>query len=108
LLRGCQECAKLSSRQRVAPLKNLKYDIYFDLFIWLPYVLFHIFMSPLLFNNVKTVKIKKNPWMSRCVQTFDWYIYINTRENESLQYISCALINLLTDSIIGSVQGILF
>uniref|UniRef100_A0A4W5MU75 P2X purinoceptor n=1 Tax=Hucho hucho TaxID=62062 RepID=A0A4W5MU75_9TELE len=28
----CQECAKLSSRQRVATLKNLKYKIYIDLF----------------------------------------------------------------------------
>ena len=27
-----QECAKLSSRQRAATLKNLKYKIYFDLF----------------------------------------------------------------------------
>ncbi|CDQ96925.1 unnamed protein product [Oncorhynchus mykiss] len=30
-LRECQQCAKLSSRQRVATLKNLKYEIYFDL-----------------------------------------------------------------------------
>ena len=30
-LRECQECAKLSSRQMVATLKNLKYKIYFDL-----------------------------------------------------------------------------
>jgi hypothetical protein len=30
-LRESQECAKLSSRQRVATLKSLKYKIYFDL-----------------------------------------------------------------------------
>ena len=29
-LRECQECTKLSSRQRVATLKNLKYKIYTD------------------------------------------------------------------------------
>jgi hypothetical protein len=44
----CQECAKLSSRQRVATLKNLKYKIYLDLFntfgyYMIPYVLFHKF-----------------------------------------------------------------
>ena len=31
-LRECQECAKLSSRQREATLKNLKYEMYFELF----------------------------------------------------------------------------
>ena len=31
-LRECQECANLSSRQRVATLKNLNYKVYFDLF----------------------------------------------------------------------------
>ena len=31
-LRECQECAKLSSRQSVATLKNIKYKIYFDWF----------------------------------------------------------------------------
>ena len=31
-LRECQECAKLSSSQRVATLKNLKYKLHFDLF----------------------------------------------------------------------------
>jgi transposase len=30
--RECQECAKLSSRQRVATLKNLKYKKDFDIF----------------------------------------------------------------------------
>ena len=45
--RECQECAKLSSRQRVATLKNLKYQIYLDLFntffgyYMIPYVLFY-------------------------------------------------------------------
>ena len=33
-LRQCQECAKLSSRKRVATLKNLKYEVYLDLFIF--------------------------------------------------------------------------
>ena len=46
-LRECQECAKLSSRQRVATLKNLMDKIYFDLFFFgyymIPYVLFHSF-----------------------------------------------------------------
>ena len=32
VVRDCQECTKLSSRKRVATLKNLKYKIYFDLF----------------------------------------------------------------------------
>ena len=31
-LRECQECAKLTSRIRVAALKNLQYKIYFDMF----------------------------------------------------------------------------
>ena len=31
-LSECQACAKVSSRQRVATLNNLKYEIYFDLF----------------------------------------------------------------------------
>jgi SAM-dependent MidA family methyltransferase len=31
-LRECQECAKLSSRQRVATLQNINYQICFDLF----------------------------------------------------------------------------
>jgi hypothetical protein len=56
-LRECQECAKLSSRQRVSTLKNQKYKIDFDLFntsfgyYMIPYVLFHI--SSLLFYNVE-------------------------------------------------------
>uniref|UniRef100_A0A8C8D329 P2X purinoceptor n=1 Tax=Oncorhynchus tshawytscha TaxID=74940 RepID=A0A8C8D329_ONCTS len=44
----CQECAKLSSRQRVATLRNLKYNIHFNLFntfgyYMIAYVLFHRF-----------------------------------------------------------------
>jgi hypothetical protein len=35
---------------------------------------FIVLMSSLLFYNVEhSKKIKKNPWMSWCVQTFDWY-----------------------------------
>ena len=54
-LRECQECAKLSSRQRVATLKNLKYKIYFDLFntflvtTWFHMCYFIVLMSSLLF-----------------------------------------------------------
>ena len=47
-LREYQECAYMLSRQRVATLKNLK-------------------------SISSFVIIKKNPWMSRCVQTFEWY-----------------------------------
>ena len=48
-LRECQECAKLSSRQRVVTLKNLKSKIYlksFNIFFGyyiIPYVLLHSF-----------------------------------------------------------------
>ena len=42
-LRECQECAKLSPRQRVAILKNLRYKIYLDLFnTFLDTTLFHV------------------------------------------------------------------
>ena len=42
-LRECQECAKLSSRRRVATLKNLNSKIYFDLFnTFLVTKLFHM------------------------------------------------------------------
>ena len=68
-LRECQECAKLSSRQRVATLKNLTYKIYLDLFNTFLVTTWFL-MSSLLFYNVK---INKNPGMSRCPQTFDWY-----------------------------------
>ena len=60
-------------------LKNLKYKIHLDLFntflvtTWLHMCYFIVLMSSLLFYNVGNSKIKKNPRMSRCVQTFDWY-----------------------------------
>ena len=62
-----RESAKLSSRQRVATLKILKYKLYFDLFnTFLVTTLFHmcyfiVLMSSLLIYKVETVKIKKNP-----------------------------------------------
>ena len=78
-LRECQECAKLTSKQRVATLKNLKYYIYFDLFntflvtTWFHMCYFTVLMSSLLFYNVENSlnKIKKLEWAG--VQTFDWY-----------------------------------
>jgi hypothetical protein len=78
-LRECQTCAKLSSRQRVATLKNLKCKIYFDLFntflvtTWF-HVLFHswLFFTIILQCRKQFKKIKHN-WMSGCVQTFDWF-----------------------------------
>ena len=79
-LRECQEWAKLSSRQRVATLKNLKYIL--SLF-WLLHdsmCYFIVLMSSLLFYNVEhSKKIKKNSWMRRCVQTFDWYCITRRR-----------------------------
>ena len=75
-LRESQECAKLSPRKSVATLKNLKSKIYFDLFnsflvaTWFHMSYFIGLMSSLLFYDVK---INKYPWMSRCVQTIDWY-----------------------------------
>ena len=56
--------AKLSSRQRVTTLKNLKYKIYFDLTLFLITTWVSLF-----FYNVKN---KEKP-LSRCVQTFHWY-----------------------------------
>jgi hypothetical protein len=73
------ECAKMSSRQRVATLKNPKYKIYFDLFntflvtTWFHLCYFIVLMISLLFYNVEIVQIKKKRGMSRCFQTFDWY-----------------------------------
>jgi hypothetical protein len=58
-LRECQECAKLSSWQRVATSKNLKYNICFDIFntflatTWLHMCYFIVLMSSLLFYNVE-------------------------------------------------------
>ena len=69
-LRECQECAKLSSRQRVATLKNLKYKIHFDLFhtflvtTWFRMYYFIVLMSSLLFYNVENIFFlnKEKPW----------------------------------------------
>jgi hypothetical protein len=33
-------------------------------------------LSLLLIYNVENIEIKTNPWMSRCVQTFDWYCFL--------------------------------
>jgi hypothetical protein len=60
-------CVKLSSRQRVATLKNLKYDIYFDLFntFFDYYMILHdmcyfiVLMSSLLFYNIEHSKNKE-------------------------------------------------
>ena len=66
-LRECQECAKLSSRQRVATLKNLKSKIYFDLFntflvtTWFHRCYFIILMPSLLFYNVENSTNKEKP-----------------------------------------------
>ena len=60
-LRECQECAKLSSRQRVATLKNLKSKIYFDFFntflvtTWFDMCYFIVLMSSPQFM-VPTIK----------------------------------------------------
>ena len=73
LMKLVERMPKLSSRQRVATLKNLKYKIYFDWFnTFLVTTWFHMchfigVTSSLLFNNV--VNSKKY----RCVQIFDWY-----------------------------------
>ena len=67
-LRECQECAKLSSRQRVATMKNLKYKIYFDLFntflvtTWFHVCYFIVSMSSLLFYNVENSTNKEKSW----------------------------------------------
>jgi hypothetical protein len=81
-LREYQECAKLSLRQRVATLKNLKYKIYWDLFntffvtTWFHMCHFIVVMFSLLFYNVENSKDKKTPWMSRCVQNLWLILYI--------------------------------
>ena len=66
-LRECQEGAKLSSRKRVATLKNLKSKIYFDLMktflvtTWFHVCYFIVLMSSLLFYNVENSKNKEKP-----------------------------------------------
>ena len=58
-------------------IRNLKYYlILFNTFLvttWFHMCYFIDLMSSLSFYNVEIVKITKNPWMSWCVQTFDWY-----------------------------------
>jgi hypothetical protein len=62
LLREFQESAKLSSRQRMATLKNLKYKIYFDVFntflvtTWIHMGYLIVVMSSLLFYTVENSK----------------------------------------------------
>jgi hypothetical protein len=56
--------AKLSSRQRLATLKNLKYKIYLDLFktfLVTTWFLMCYLMSSLLFYNVENRKNKEKP-----------------------------------------------
>ena len=62
-LRECQECANLSSRQMVATLKNLKYNIYFDLFnTFLVTTWFHMcYFIVVIFYNVENSKNKEKP-----------------------------------------------
>ena len=80
-LRDCQECAKLSSRQRVATLKNLKSKTYLDLFdtfvgyYMIPYVLFHSLMSSLLFYNVSCCRLQPD------LMTFPIILYVNLRHS---------------------------
>ena len=84
-LRECQECAKLSSRQKVATLKNLKYILICWTLFWLLHdsvCYFIVLMSSLLFCNVEnSKKIKKNSgmrcpnfWLVLCMCA---YIYIH-------------------------------
>jgi hypothetical protein len=58
-------------------ISNIKYIlICLTLFLvttWFHVCYFIVLMSSLLLYNVENINIKKNPWMSRCVQTFDWY-----------------------------------
>ena len=67
-LREYQVCAKMSSRQREATLKNLKYKIHFDLFnTYLVTTCFHmcyfiVSMSSVLFYNVENSKNKEKHW----------------------------------------------
>ena len=77
-LRECQVCAKLSSKAKDG-ISNIKYILICLTILWLLHdsMCYFIVMSSLLFYKCKKiVKIKKNPWMSRCVQTFDWYCII--------------------------------
>jgi hypothetical protein len=57
--RECQECAKLSSRQRVATLKSIKYILFCLKLFWLlqdSMCYFIVLMSSLLFYNVENSK----------------------------------------------------
>jgi heme/copper-type cytochrome/quinol oxidase subunit 2 len=64
----CQECAKLSSRQMVAILKNLKCKIYFwfvkilvGVITWFHVCYFIVLIYSLLFYNVENSKNKEKP-----------------------------------------------
>ena len=84
-LRECQECAKPSSRQRVATLKNLKYKIYFDLFntfLVIPWfhVRYFIFLkSLLLFYNVENSKNKEFEFEWFNCRELTWRLYNDLR-----------------------------
>ena len=95
-LRERQECAKLSSRQRVATLKNLKYKIYFDLFYtfvvttWSHMCYFTVVMSSLLFYNVEnSLHFFLKTWMCRCVQTVLLVLCVQT--NKRVYFLVCRL-----------------
>jgi hypothetical protein len=66
-LRECKEYAKLSSRQRVATLKNVKYKVFFVFLngllvtTWFHMFYFIVLMSSLLFYNVSNIKNKEKP-----------------------------------------------
>ena len=86
-LRECQECAKLSSRQRVATLKNLKYTLICLLFCLLDDSMcyFIVLMSSLLFNKVEhskpTFKKKLKYFFLKHVSTFGtvYNIQVNSK-----------------------------
>jgi hypothetical protein len=88
-LRECQQCAQLSSSQRVATLNNLKSKIYFDLFntflvtIWFHTCYFIVLMSSLLFYNVENSTNKEKPSMSRCSKIFS----VKHKSYKGIQYL---------------------
>ena len=81
-LRECQARAKLSSRQRVATLKNLKYKICFDLIntflvtTWFHMCYFIVLMTSLSFYNEENSQNKENEyvcpnfWLVHCILYF--------------------------------------
>ena len=81
------KCAKLSSRQMVATLKNLKYKIHFDLFstfsvtTWFYMCYFIVLMSSLLFYDVEISKNKLEivgPNLTGTIYNLYIYIFIYT------------------------------